>query len=542
MQCVEKYSEKLASVKEIMKKHSIDTTQLDAMLDEIDNYKIASPIIGNFSTGKSSLVNAIVGKKILSVDITPKTAVPTEVYYGENKVYLWKKDGTRECLDIERLPLKDRDIINIDKVSIEYKNDFLKEINNVKIVDMPSFDTKIKRHNKSIESYIPNSMAYILLVSVDEPVLKDDLTSFIRDLNIYEIPLYVVLTKCSRISKEELAQCKELIVNILNKLVMDYEVKVTFAESYGEVDVEGAKDFFRQIQKDANKLFERRYKSKVSNLINDIKNYISSQLLKKGMTYSELEIEKENINVQMNELLGKVESEMKSFNEQTKECILDIEKRIKSEFKKDIQKYTVMIQNNEELDAEINTSVKKVVNISIKNEYEPRLRNYLKRMSDMIKINVLEDDSIRFELLDISTKKTNISMIKKILPLVCGVIGGIVGRIVGLLIGLLIGVIGDISYNIYQSKQKNENSEKIAEKIVKMVVDKTMISIREQIANFSKIINNDLHKEIIRQKNLLNKALEDIEMRIGLENSIKNKQIEELEDELVAMKKILLDV
>jgi len=542
MQCVKEYIAKLASVREIMEKHLIDTTQIDAMLEEIDNYKIAAPVIGNFSTGKSSLVNAILEKKILSVDITPKTAVPTEVYYGENKVYLWKKDGTKDSLDIESLPLKDRDIINIEKVSIEYENEFLKEINNVKIVDMPGFDTKIKNHNKAIKSYIPNSMAYILLVSVDEPVLKDDLTDFLRDLDVYEIPLYVVLTKCSRISKEELAQCKELIVNIINKIIMDYEVKVTFAESYGDVSVDGVKDFFRQIQKDADKLFERRYKSKVYNLINDIKTYISAQLLKKGMTYSELEIEKEKINARMDELMGKVESEMKNFDEQTKECILDIEKKITSEFEKDIRKYTVMIQNNEKLDPEINRSVKKVVSISVKNEYEPRLRNYLKRMADMIKIDILEDDAMRIELLDITTQKTNIATAKMVLPLVCAVIGGVVGKIIGLIIGLIIGVMCDVGYNIYQSKLKNDNSEKLAEKIVNMVVEKVMISIKEQIKNFSRVINDDLQNEIVRQKNLLNKALEDIEMRIGLENTIKNRQIEELEDELVTIKKILLKV
>lgn len=542
MQCVNEYSEKLACLKGIMKNHSIDTTRIDAMIDEIKCFKVATPIIGNFSTGKSSLINAILQKEILAVDITPKTSIPTEVYYGDGKVILWKKDGSKENVDTSKLPLNDSDIVNVSKVSVEYNNDFLHEINNVKIVDMPGFDTKIQNHNTALNAYIPNSMAYILLVSVDEPVLKDDIADFIRDLDLYEIPLYVVLTKCSRISEEELKQCKELILNIINKIVIDVDVQVTFAESYGDINVEGVKEYLRNIQKDADELFKRRFKSKVSNFISDIKTYISTQLLKKGMTYSQLEIEKEKINSQMNALLDKVELEMNNFDRQTKECIDDIEYKIKDVFNEDIQKYCVMIQNNEKLDKEVNLCVKKVVTNSIKNEYEPRLRNYLKRMSDMIKICAIGDDSLRIEMLEVTTEKQNISLAKKIVPLACGLVGGLIKRSVGLVVGLVIGILVDVAYNIYQSYQKNTNSEILAKKMVDMVVQQVMSAIKKQIISFTRMMNEDLKTEVIRQNDLYNKALEDIEMRITIENTLKNKQIEELEKELVTIKKLLLDI
>ena len=53
-----------------------------------DNSCIKVPIVGDFSAGKSSLLNSFIGRNsLLPVDITPETAVAYELYYsGDNDV------------------------------------------------------------------------------------------------------------------------------------------------------------------------------------------------------------------------------------------------------------------------------------------------------------------------------------------------------------------------------------------------------------------------------------------------------------------------
>ena len=87
MKYLDEYKEKFNKLIEIQKKYDIPYEETQEILDSMDTYRVNTPVVGNFSTGKSSMINAVIGKPLLSVEITPETAVPTEVYYGDNKVY-----------------------------------------------------------------------------------------------------------------------------------------------------------------------------------------------------------------------------------------------------------------------------------------------------------------------------------------------------------------------------------------------------------------------------------------------------------------------
>ena len=127
MEYLDEYKQKFIKLKEIQDKYGIDTAETVKILEGMDTYRVNTPVVGNFSTGKSSMINAIIGKPLLSVEITPETAVPTEIYYGNNKVYQYNKDDVVERR-IEELPLTGLTVQTTDLVKIEYDNDFLKEI------------------------------------------------------------------------------------------------------------------------------------------------------------------------------------------------------------------------------------------------------------------------------------------------------------------------------------------------------------------------------------------------------------------------------
>ena len=201
MECISEYKEKFKKLKEIQEKYGIDSSETESIMQGIDTYRVNTPVVGNFSTGKSSMINAIIGKPLLSVEITPETAVPTEIYYGDNKVYQYDKNAVVERM-IDELPLKGLTVQTTDLVKIEYDNEFLKEIRTVNIVDLPGFDTSFELHNRAIDQYLPNSLAYLLVVSSDEPVLKESISDFLKELKVYNMPVYVVITKSNRLDED----------------------------------------------------------------------------------------------------------------------------------------------------------------------------------------------------------------------------------------------------------------------------------------------------------------------------------------------------
>ena len=77
---------------------SIDTASHD--------FVVRLPLLGAFSSGKSSLINALVQKDLFATSIDPQTAVPAELSYGEVTSYIGRfPDG-------KTIPLHEQDIFN----------------------------------------------------------------------------------------------------------------------------------------------------------------------------------------------------------------------------------------------------------------------------------------------------------------------------------------------------------------------------------------------------------------------------------------------
>lgn len=80
---------------------------LDEEVERLKNGKFRFLIIGDFNRGKSTILNAFFEQSLLPMGVTPTTAIPTFVKYGEQeKVLVHKKNGTEEQLDFEQFKKK----------------------------------------------------------------------------------------------------------------------------------------------------------------------------------------------------------------------------------------------------------------------------------------------------------------------------------------------------------------------------------------------------------------------------------------------------
>lgn len=77
---------------------------LDACAKLIKSKKYCMAVVGEFRRGKSSLINALLGLKVLPADVTPTTATINRITFGtEPEVSIYYKDGTKEKIAIEEL-------------------------------------------------------------------------------------------------------------------------------------------------------------------------------------------------------------------------------------------------------------------------------------------------------------------------------------------------------------------------------------------------------------------------------------------------------
>jgi len=97
--CLQKYNDNKA-LQQLEIYHSLE--DLQEIKSIYQNYKFKVALIGEFSSGKSSTINAIIGDEILPIDFTPTTNLINEISFG-NDSYVELKDqpATKTALSQE---------------------------------------------------------------------------------------------------------------------------------------------------------------------------------------------------------------------------------------------------------------------------------------------------------------------------------------------------------------------------------------------------------------------------------------------------------
>ena len=527
---VAEYKEKFRCLIEIQEKYGIDSKESVELLESIDSYRVNTPVVGNFSTGKSSMINAIIGKPLLSVEITPETAVPTEIYYGNNKVYQYDKNGVVERR-IDELPLKGLTIQTTDLVKIEYENDFLKEIKTVNMVDLPGFDTNFELHNRAIDQYLPNSLAYLLVVSSDEPVLKESISEFLKELKVYNMPVYVVITKCNRLDEEELEECRQLLKKLVGKIVERDDVKVACVDSYGNVKVDDLKEILREIQSQTGRIFVNKYSKALrsASMLSEV--YLVERIDKACLSTSRLEQEQERVEKKMQALTLDIDKEKTNFDRQAKVCINTIRERIKLDLEATLPSISAMLENGNDITEKINTVVRRSVRIGINTEFEPKLKKYVEHISEMIVIEFPENELIISNLGDVLKPSVVDGVTKTALPVILAGIGFTLAPLAAV-VGGMVGVAADIIHNITNNKKRQKEVDKAAKTIIAEVTKQTIASIENEITRYIENVNQKIEKDVLKQRAILEKSLADIKIDISIEENNRSKDIEDLERDL----------
>ena len=201
----------LEAVLALEEKYGIADDDLRRAAATLDEFHVVTPVVGKFSAGKSSLLNALLGKSRLGKDylhtqITPETAVPTEIRYdSEERILLHRKDGTQEEITLEAFTAEEYRSESLHSIELSLPSDALRDIAAVKIVDMPGFDSGIEMHNRAIDDYLPKSHAYIITFEASEPLIADSIVRFLQELKLHEMPVRLVLTKADKVTAEQLA-------------------------------------------------------------------------------------------------------------------------------------------------------------------------------------------------------------------------------------------------------------------------------------------------------------------------------------------------
>ncbi len=153
---------------------ALDTLQQAIMqLDEL----FLLVVVGEFNAGKSALVNALLGEKVLAEGVTPTTSRVTLVKWGEQIA---------------------EQVVDEDLALYTHPLPLLRELN---IVDTPGTNAVIRRHERLTGDFVPRSDLVLFVTSADRPMTESE-RQFMERIRNWGKKVVIALNKTDILESE----------------------------------------------------------------------------------------------------------------------------------------------------------------------------------------------------------------------------------------------------------------------------------------------------------------------------------------------------
>ena len=199
--------------------------QATALFTRLAEDRFNLVLVGRFSRGKTSLMNAILGMDRLPTGIIPLTSVITSVAYGSvERVRLrFTKSFMDEDVPLASLPQyvtqqgNPGNAKGIKEAEVQLPAEILRR--GFYFVDTPGLGSAIEENTRTTESYLPEADAFLLVTSFDSPLSGEELR-FLREVSSSSRRVFVVLNKQDTVNDEERS---EALVYVRRKLDATFE-------------------------------------------------------------------------------------------------------------------------------------------------------------------------------------------------------------------------------------------------------------------------------------------------------------------------------
>ncbi|EPJ2811634.1 dynamin family protein [Pseudomonas putida] len=205
------------------------------LLPKVMETELVVPVIGAFSAGKSSLLNALMGQQVLPIGIAPETELATELRYASEPYLLAiKPDGAQERLPVDALSSINRRSSEFSHLRLYLNSDALKAIAPLVLVDMPGFGSSLENHNKAIAYYLPRGVHFVVLTSIEDGNITQSMLRKLDELKTYNTDFTFLLSKCNLRAADQVKEVQAYVDDQLGVYFGDHHRSLTVGNRDGE--------------------------------------------------------------------------------------------------------------------------------------------------------------------------------------------------------------------------------------------------------------------------------------------------------------------
>ena len=156
----------------------MELAQLDELRQLVQDERFSVVVIGEFSRGKSTFINALLGAALIPMDVLPETAVIHALHYGEEPALtVVRRDGSTEKGEasseyLQQFVVGNQDVDAVSYIKIAYPADFL--AGNVLLVDTPGVSDMDEQRAEITYGFLPQADVVIVLLDATAPLKKTE--------------------------------------------------------------------------------------------------------------------------------------------------------------------------------------------------------------------------------------------------------------------------------------------------------------------------------------------------------------------------------
>ena len=264
--------------------------QLDNVVEELkaidfrskqENANLILPLVGEFSSGKTTLINALTDCKKLETATKPTTATIYEVHFGCNTCRADVVDENGNIRGVEDIAsLKNEELTKAQVVTVF---DTSKRVpSNTILVDTPGLSSPDPKHKQTLVNFLPQADGIMLVTDINQQITRS-LTDFIETMKLSKRPIYLILTKADTKSGSEIEAAKKYISDNcqipLKQMAVVSAVKDSLDDLYA---------LFDAIQRDKKEIIRQVDENRVDNIVKTLTQRVE-ELMKASSSDKEMD-------------------------------------------------------------------------------------------------------------------------------------------------------------------------------------------------------------------------------------------------------------
>lgn len=370
--------DKISTLVEIAEYLGLDniTAELNSieLRSKQENSNLMLPLVGEFSSGKTTLINSLTDSKKLETATKPTTATIYEVHFGSDICSATVVNENGELINVPDIALlKNEDLADAKTVTVFDTS--TKVPSTTILVDTPGLSSPDPKHKQTLVNFLPLADAIILVIDINQQVTRS-LTDFIDTMKLSQRRIYIVLTKSDTKSKDDIEAAKVYISKNCQVPVQQVAVVSAATNSLEELYA-----LFDNIQKDKKEILKRVDGQRVKNIVNTLTEQVED-LMNASATDKDLDEAIRRCQYELDKIKRNIDRLVESTSEEIEEYERTVTRRFEDTISSKLSTLVTGKSNN--FDAEAVSAINTTATLLV-NEYKNGIQSLLREKARSVR-------------------------------------------------------------------------------------------------------------------------------------------------------------